>query len=718
MQSVRTVVRTLIAVFLATAGPVLAAPAVRAHAQEVQQQSFRTNSAGSGQLTVSVDGVSPSYATPTATITVRGTVTNDTGSPVTGVQVQLLSSSQYFHTRSEMDSYPAGHDALVYLAPEGTAVTLPGTLHSGKTARWSASFTAASVGYPQFGVYPLAAQAEDPGGTPLAIDRTLLPYWPGNGGPEPLNVAWIWPLIDAPQQGICGATLATNSLADSLGAAGRLGTLLDVGQQWAAQADLTWAVDPALLSDVNVMTSKYAVGGGSTCTGRQYEQPSVAAAQWLSLLRSSTTTEPMFFTPYADADVAALTRAGLQQNTRTAFRLGESAAAKILSRAASAPVAWPTDGTANASTLTSLARDGGVSTVVLNSGEMPSIDGQYDNALNATRTADGATMGVLLADSGITSALGSASASSPAGAQFDAAQDFLADTAMILAEGPSLQRSIVIAPPRHWDPSAAEAGALLSMTSSAPWLHKTDLSSLAAAAAHLSTKAKAPTSAPRGALGADYTSQIAAVSASAGLYKDLLYRPAPNVLDTIDAAVTATTSAAWRGAGVTGGWQALINLGDNLRVNEKKVSIITGKKILLAGASGTTPVSVQNLLPVEVQVRVVATPSAGSQLSVSKFADLIRVPAGQTYTARVPLHSSAITTTTMQLQLQTEDGSPLTWTSQSLSVQATRYGRALLVLIAAALGVVVLTAVARWIRRWLNNGRNSAKADGRSGGTG
>ena len=718
MQSVRTVVRTLIAVFLATAGPVLAAPAVRAHAQEVQQQSVRTSSAGSGRLTVSVNGVSPSYATPTATITVRGTVTNDTGSPVTGVQVQLLSSSQYFGTRSEMEGYTAGHDTLMYLAPEGTAVTLPGTLHSGKTARWSASFTAASVGYPQFGVYPLAAQAEDPGGAPLAIDRTLLPYWPGNGVAKPLNVAWIWPLIDAPQQGLCGATLATNSLAGSLGAGGRLGTLLDAGQQWAAQDDLTWAVDPALLSDVNVMRGKYAVGGGSTCTGRQYEQPSVAAAQWLSLLRSSTTTEPMFFTPYADADVAALTKAGLEQNTRTAFRLAGSAAAKVLSRAASDSIAWPAGGTANASTLSSLARDGGVSTVVLNSGEMPSSDGQYDNALSATTTADGATMGVLLADSGITSALGSASARSPAGAQFDAAQDFLADTAMILAEGPNLQRSIVIAPPRHWDPSAAEAGALLSMTSSAPWLHKTDLSSLAAAAAHLSTKAKAPTSSPRGALSAGYTSQIAAVSAGAELYKDLLYRPGPNMLNTIDKAVTATTSAAWRGAGATGGWQALINLGDNLAANEKKVQIITGKKILLAGTSGTTPVSVQNLLPVEVQVRVVATPSAGSQLSVSKFADLIRVPAGQTYTARVPLHSSAITTTTMQLQLQTENGSPLTWTSQLLSVQATRYGRALLVLIAAALGVVVLTAVARWIRRWLNDGRNSAKADGRSGGTG
>ena len=147
-----------------------------------------------------------------------------------------------------------------------------------------------------------------------------------------------------------------------------------------------------------------------------------------------------------------------------------------------------------------------------------------------------------------------------------------------------------------------------------------------------------------------------------------------------------------------------------------RVSIITGKKILLAGASGTTPVSVQNLLNVEVQVRVVATPSARSQLTVGTFPDLLLVPAGKTGTVRVPLHSGAITTTTVQLQLQTKGGLPLTGTS--VSVQATRYGRALLVLIVAALGVLVLTSVARWIRRWLNDGRNGTKADGRSGGTG
>jgi len=721
MQSVRTVVRTLIAVFLATAGTVLVAPAVRAHAQEVHQQSSRTYAAGSGQIIVSIDGVSPSFATPTSTITVSGTVTNDTGSPVTGVQVQLLTSSQFFGSRSAMDSYTAGRNAL-FLSPEGNAFSVPGTLHSGKTAQWSASFPAASVDYPQFGVYPLAAQALDAFGNPLAIDRTLLPFWPGNGAAKPLDTAWIWPLIDAPQQGMCGQTLATNSLAGSLGAGGRLGTLLAAGQQWGQQDDLTWVVDPALLSDADVMTRPYAVGGDATCSGRQHERASATAASWLSQLSDTTATEPMVVTPYADADVAALTRAGLTQNTRTAYRLGDSVAAGILSRSVSASIAWPSDGTADAAVLTSLANDGGVSTVVLNSGEMPSNDGQYDNALNATTTGSGSTMGVLLADSEITSVLSSASASSPASAQFGAEQDFLAQTAMILAEGPNLQRSVVIAPPRYWDPSASEAAALLSMTSSAPWLHKTDLSALAAAAARLSTRTPAPASTPAGPeLSSDYTAQIAAVDQSAALYKDLLYQPGANVLNSVDAAVAVTTSAAWRDTGEAGGQLALNLVSDNLKSNEQKVHIIgiQGRKFLLGGTSGTTPVSVQNLLDVEVQVRVVATPSAGSQLSVGKFQDVILVPPGKTNTAHVPLSSNAITTTTMQLQLQTKDGSPLTWTSQSVSVQVTRYGRALLVLIAAALGVLVLASVARWIRRRLNDGRTEdGRTEDRAGGTG
>jgi hypothetical protein len=744
MRSVRTVVRTLVAGFLALAGPALAAPAVLAHAQEIQQQSSSRTPAGLGQqesavslttgaasrqLTLSIDGVSPNFAIPASTVRVSGTLTNHTGSAIASAAIQLLTYPQVFFTRSDMDSFARGHSAL-FLQQAGTPF-VTGRVANGASVRWTVSFSPALAGYSGFGVYPVEVTAAPTGSSYQATDRTLLPFWPGKGAAKPLDTAWIWPLIDRPQQGPCSQTLATNSLAASLGAAGRLGSLLAAGQRWAERDRLTWALDPALLSDVNVMTQRYKVGGGSECTGAKHLPASTTATEWLSTLRDATAGQPVFLTPYADADVSALTHAGMDQNLRTAYRLGESVSGKILplpfgttetgtGDGGTAAIAWPAGGVVDASVATSLASNGGIRTLVLSSGELPPVDAPFDNALDATTTGIGTRMGILLADSGITDVLAAASASSPAGSRFAAEQNFLAETAMIAAEAPYAKRALVVAPPRRWNPSAAAANALLSLTSGAPWLRPVGLSSLAAATGHVATRQVLPGSRVSGAeLSAGFLSQVSAVDSSAALYKDLLYRPSPSLLDSLDAAVAATTSTAWRGPGTAGGWQALGKLANHLSDAEEKVQIITGKKkILLAGASGNTPVSVQNLLPLPVQVRVVATVPAGSQLSVGKFDDLLVVPPMKIGTVRMPVHSTTIGTTTMQLQLVTKSGSPLTWTAQSLSVQATRYGRALLVLIAAALGVLVLTSVARWVRRWLRDGKADDRTEGRSGGTG
>ena len=719
MRSVRTVVRTLIAVFLALAGPLLAAPAMQAFGQEVHQQSFRTEAAASHRLTLSIDGMSHSFATPASTIEVTGTLTNHTGSAIPDVAVHLLTSPVPFITRLGMDNFANGG----ILSQTGTTDSLAGALANGATTRWKISFKAGEVQYPGFGVYPLVVQANSPVSAYQGTDRTLLPFWPASGRPDQLDIGWVWPLIDQPRQGACWQTLATNSLAGRLGPRGRLGTLLATGEsQWARQDHLTWAIDPALLSDANVMTSKYFVGGNAMCTERNGEKASTTAARWLSTLRTGAAGDEMFLTPYGDADVSALAHAGLEQNLRTAYQVGNSVAGKILpgpfgttgAGTGDSGTAWLADGTADASVLTSLARDGGIRTVVLASGALPSTAAPYDNALGRTTTGIGTSMGVLMADSQLTSILGSAPAGSSAAAQFRAEQDYVAETAMILAEAPSLPRSVVVAPPRHWNPPAAEAAKLLKLTAKAPWLHKVGLSSLAAAASQLKGHRSLPgRQVSKAELGDDYLNQVRAVNENLALFKDLLYQPGQSLLQTYDAAVAATTSVAWRGAGSAKGSRALTQLGDYLTNSLKQVRIITGKKLLLAGTSGETPVSVQNLLPMAVQVKVVATLPAGSQLSVGNL-ELITVPPGQTPTVKMSVHSTAIQTTTMQLQLVTKNGSPLPWTALSLSVQVTRYGRALLVLIAAALGVLVLASVARWIRRSQADG----KADGRSGGTG
>jgi hypothetical protein len=718
MRSVRTVVRTLIAGFFALVGPVLAAPAVAAHAQEVQLSSG-TVSASSHQLTVSIEKVNPSFATSGSTVTVRGTITNHTGSALRGVQVQLLTEAQYFITRADMDRWAAGTTpGYLYPVAVGAAADVKVTLRGGATASWSASFAADDIGYPVFGVYPLAAQAEYPDGSPGGSDRTFLPYWPGNGFGRPeqqLRIAWIWPLIDQPQQSPCPGTLATNSLAASLSDRGRLGTLLAVGQRWSAKDHLTWAVDPALVSNADAMTRAYSVNANSLCKGGLRERASAAASAWLNSLRSQTAADPMFITPYADADVSALAHTGRTADLHAAYLLGESVAGGLLSHPlGSAAVAWPTDGAADASVLRSLAVSGGITTAVLNSGEMRSTNAPFDNAINSASTGTGTSMGVLLADSELTGILGSASAGSPPSAQFAAEQDFLAETAMIVAEEPSVPRSAVVAPPRRWNPSAAEAAQLLQMTSSAPWLRKVPLSSLAAAARTLKAHHKLPDYQVRPTeLSPGYLDQVSVAYSNLAVYEDLLQKPSPGLLARLDGAAVATESSAWRGQGLASGRLEIGKLSHYLIDAGGNVRLITGTKLLLAGTSGPAPVSVRNEGQLPVVVKIAVTLPSNSQLTIGNLDDPILIPPGQTKTIKMTVHSTAIGTTQMQLQLVTKDGSPLTWTTRSLSVQTTRYGRALLVLIGAALGVLVLTSVGRWIRR-LNDG----KADGRSGGTG
>ena len=175
MRSVRTVVRTLIAGFLALAGPALAAPAVLAHAQEIQQQSSRTDSVASRKLTLSIDGVSPNFAVPASTVRVSGTLTNHTGSAIMSASIQLLTYPQVFFTRSDMDSFARGHGAH-FLQQAGTP-SVTGRVANGATVRWTVSFSPALAGYGGFGVYPVEVAAATGSGY-KATDRTLLPFWP------------------------------------------------------------------------------------------------------------------------------------------------------------------------------------------------------------------------------------------------------------------------------------------------------------------------------------------------------------------------------------------------------------------------------------------------------------------------------------------------------------------------------------------------------------
>jgi hypothetical protein len=724
MPFVRLVVRTLIAAFL-IAAPLLVTSVAPANAQAITNHSSRTPSGFSSSPTISITSMTPDWAGSGTTVTVKGTITNNTGSPISGIDIGLRTWQTPLERESDITGFVNGTELYYNGETVGTAYALPRTLHTGVTMNWSVSFPAKAADYQGAGVYPVTAAAYTlSAASPLATARTPLPYWPSGktASPGPTNVSWVWPLIDTPQQGACPQTLTSDSLNQSLAKTGRLGGLLNAGLRYGDQADITWAVDPSLLNDVSTMSEPYKLGGSSwnpsSCLGTTGEPASSAASSWMNALRSGTADEPLFVTPYADTDVSALAHAGLDSDLRTSFTVGDSLARSDLQRAfgengsgtgsnGAPSVAWPDGGTADESTLTALADNGGISTVLLGSDAVPGAT----SGVGSTTTGIGTSMNVVLADSGLTSVLGSSTATSPAGQQFATEQEFVAETAVLAGAG---DRSVVIAPPQRWDPSASEASALLSATVSVPWLHTEALSSLVAAAKSHPQPVRLPgDQVTSGELNSRYLNDVKYVDKMMGMYRDLLYQPDSGTVQKLEEAQVSTESAAWRGGGGSAGFTSVVDLENYLSDSESKIQIITaggktaggkliGNKVLLAGASADLPVSVKNGLNVPIEVKVSLDPPRGGELSVGKFGDLMPVEPGKTGTVKVPVHTTGIETTTMELQLVTRNGSPLTWTQQPMTVQVLRYGQALPLVIFGALGVLVLTAGVRWVRRWLN----------------
>ena len=364
--------------------------------------------------------------------------------------------------------------------------------------------------------------------------------------------------------------------------------------------------------------------------------------------------------------------------------------------------------------LTNLATAQHIGTVVLDSSEMPPTNPAVfeDDAVTSVRTADGLTMTALLADHVLTGVLAAGDASTgalPPGTQFAVSQRFLAETAMIAAEAPDSDRSVVVAPPEDWSPSAALASELLSETTSTPWLAPTALGSLAGATDSergLSRQPPPDSKDSPGELSGSYLSAVSVVGTELGAYTDLLYQASTSYVDGLEQALTATESSAWRGPGAVQGLDLADKLSSFMSGEEGRITIIAAQQVPMGGSSGLVPVSIENGSRHAVQVRlkasVVDVPDRTSQLTIGNFQHLVKIQPQQVALVRLPVSSAPIGPTAIQLSLTTAHGKPLPVPPVSLTVESTRYGRAILFLIGAAIGVLVLTSVFRGVRRWLH----------------
>ena len=709
----RRPIRTAAAVAIAA---IAAAAAAAAAAGPAEASLAARQAGGSLPVSLTINSVSPAYLTPGMPVTVAGSVTNTSHAPITGMTVRLRSSRTAISSRGGLQTYADGSVSGADSPVSGAVTAIRGTLGPHATARWSIRLRASQLGLTFFGVYPLAAEADNAAGAALVTNRTFLPFWPGKRALDPVrqHIGWIWPLIGRPQQTPCQGLL-TNGLATSLGTGGRLSGLLAAGRPYAASAHLTWAIDPALLSSAKIMTRPYQFGATASCANPRKRPADVAAQGWLASLRSVTADQPVFVTPYADVDVAALSRHGLDEDLARAFAIGRSTAGQILGRDFTAPagpaagrgtagqlagLAWPAEGIASYGVLNSLAVKG-ISTVVLASSTMPPSPSQTytPSAVTTTPSGVGPRMHVLLADDTLTQLLGTANhGPAPPGASFAVAQRFLAETAMIAAERPTLARSIVVAPPRQWNPPAGLASHLLADTVRSPWLQAVSLPRLARADPALGQVHRTLRQVRnKDELGRRLLRKVRQLDRRADLLQDIRVQP-DRALAT---AVIAVESSEWRGGGARAR-QARIRLARisaYLSRQESSVVIIGPDRVTLGGLSGTLPVSISNGLSYPVRVRVQVTVPRGERIVVRAPPPTVRVESNAEVTLKLHVRAATVGSTTIQLSLRTPEGVPLPGRPVALTVQATHFGTLALVIIGAALGVFAVTSARRALTR-------------------
>jgi hypothetical protein len=721
-RSARLLLTGLLAGLALAAGPAAASAATAAG-------SSGTDATARPAVSVAITSVGPAYARPGGKVTVQGVLHNGTRTPVSGVTVQLRSSGVAMADRDELTQYVAGAGAGAGSgtgpgdeAEPGATGAIRGSVPPGGTVTWSVALRVNEVHMSVFGVYPLAAQA-DAAGAALATARTLLPFWPG-GRPvdQPHeDIAWLWPLIDQPDQGACPGLL-NNNLAGRLSSGGRLGRLLAAGASPAGlAAKLTWVIDPAVLSSAQAMTLPYVTGSRVTgssaaCSAGTSHAASSQAAAWLGGLRTTVASQPAVITPYADVDIAALVQQGLAGDVHSAFTEGRTIAGQVLNRdfepsaagsagsaaALTGALAWPAAGQANYAMLEPLAAADGIKAVVLSSAAMPPAENvQYTpSAVSSTPDGEGGDMTVLLADSILTQILGSVSATTTQpGAAFAAQQLFLAETAMIAAEAPHLSRAIVVAPPERWNPPASLTSGLLADTTSAPWLSPVGAGSLAAdSRAAGQVPRQAPDSVGPGLASPALLRGVAAADHGAAVIQSIQVRPTAQ----LSLAISGIESAAWRGP--AGGQQARAMLGqvqDYIAAQERGVTILEPGRDTLGGQTGPIPISIDNHLPYAVQVRVKLSVSQDQRNGFQVLTRLgtIRIPADTISTTKVKVRAPDIGSTVISLRLTTPEGQKVPGQPVNMTVQATHLGNLTLILIAGALAVFMITSASRAIRR-------------------
>ncbi|MBK5308129.1 MAG: hypothetical protein JJD92_15695 [Frankiaceae bacterium] len=671
---------------------------------------------------------------------VRGILVNRGSQTLHELTVRLRRGDK-LSTRGELataDVEPPVTPTRVGRTPVRAAVQ---DLEPGQSTTFDIRIRVSSLRLGAIGVYPLRVEARARFGDGGGVDSvggitTYVPWFPDGPPHGKIRVAWLWPLVDQPRRGPREVML-DDELATSFAKGGRLDRMLRsaadgakggcdpepdppvtlprpprTGPCRAEAVPMTYAVDPDLLFTADALTRPYQLLDG---TKTERVDDTGPARGWLDGLRDAVGPGEVLSLPYADPDVVALTAPenGLADEVSLLREQGKKETANVLGRQPMTSVVWPPAGRLTRRTVETLT-SGGATALVVDPVALPEPENEPgrtpDTDVGQLPTNTGQPK-VLTIDPALSALLTPTYADYPGDRVVE--QRWLAETAMISAEAPSVSRTILVAPARRADLHTAVAADAIRDTGRLPWLCPVSLASIASARdtcadevvteeTDIPSVELAPARAEDVVLSTEHLRQVRALRAISTQFTDeVLAEPtskeAVGTTGRLLRARARAESSAWHDR-PGDGEQMLRQLKDDLADLRGKVHLQVGSgTVTLTSSTGVISVNVVNELSQPVRVGVVLDARNRARLSTRGTPITTVRPESA---AQINLKVTAQTSGTFPVtaQLVDHDGQPFGGQVR-LVVRSTQYGRVALAVTGIAAGVLLVAAGVRIARR-------------------
>ncbi|WP_167538251.1 DUF6049 family protein [Streptomyces albofaciens] len=663
--------------------------------------------AGPRTVNVSVDALTPSAPKKDDTLTVSGTLTNGSNTPITDAHVGLrrgpaLNSRSAIDTAAKRTGFSPGADGQEI---ENRTQKID-KLDPGVSRTFTLHVPVKDLDLGDDGVYQLgvSVSGRSQGASyeqVLGIKRTFLP-WQNSDVGKKTQLTYLWPLIssthltaetdaDAEQTPV----FRNDNLASEIAPGGRLQQLVALGKD----LPVTFVIDPDVLASVDAMTRTYKVEGPNGPTAGKNQ---AVAKQWLKQMEEAVKTHEVIALPFADPDLASLAHRGKEVPSALAHlgpatTLAAKTVETVLGIKPRTDFAWPAEGAVDSS-IVDVATSGGAHNIIARSDSLQEKSLSYSPT--AARPIGGGNTAIV-ADAGLSTAFEGDLAKAENSTL--AIQQFLAQSLMINGQEPGRQRNIVVAPQRT--PSVTQAQAMAAGVKNlvpGRWAEPLNLAGAAKAAPDPGANREVPgageypASLRKQELPTEAFEEIQDTQTALDDFAPVLSQP-PRVVTPFGNAIMREMSTEWRNdeAGAAAFRSSVRTYLDGLT---KNVQLIQKSPATLSGRSATIPVTVQNNLVQGVKgLTLELTSSQPNRLDTGEPQE-ITVDGGHSQSFKFDTTANANGPVQVTAQLYTSDGKPY-GRPMTFQVNVTEITSTIMLVIAGGVLLLVLAGVRIYLQR-------------------